>query len=161
MARILIVDDHIILRRGLRGVIESRPGWKCCGEADSGEQSIDRAGELLPDAVVMDVSMPGMGGIKATHALHSKFPHVKIVLLTLHKSTELLRAGLSAGAKGYVLKSDGEEQLIAAIEAAIRDEFYVTTEIAPETVLKIMHEVFPASDSPVMRRSAKGAVSQG
>jgi DNA-binding NarL/FixJ family response regulator len=163
MPTVLIVDDHAILRRGLRGILATYPGWQCCGEADSGEAAIEGVSDCEPDIVIMDVSMPGIGGIKATKILREKVPHTKVVLLTLHKSTELLRAALSAGASGYVLKSDGEEQLVAALEAVMRDEVYVTKDVSPEVVSKIMREVLPRNGSQETSTSAgaKAATSHG
>jgi DNA-binding NarL/FixJ family response regulator len=156
MPRVLIVDDHVILRRGLRGILDTHPGWECCGEADCGEAAIDGALSFSPDVVIMDVSMPGIGGIKATKILRGKIPHAKVVLLTLHQSTELLRAGLLAGATGYVLKTDGEEHLIAALEAVMRSEIYVTPAVNSEVASKIVREILsPASQETLI--SAKTA----
>lgn len=156
MPRVLIVDDHATLRRGLRALLETHPGWECCGEADSGEEGVRAAAEFKPDVTIMDVSMPGMGGVKATKIIHESFPSIRIVLLTLHKSTELLRAGLSAGAVGYVLKSDGEDELIGALEAANRGDIYVTSAISPSVVAKIVEDIrrsagFPTDVSPDAR----------
>jgi DNA-binding NarL/FixJ family response regulator len=131
MPKVLIVDDSAILRRALRGILDLHPGWECCGEADTGEAAIVAAAELKPDAVVMDVSMPGMGGVKATEAIHSSYPSVKIVILSWYKSGELLHAVLSAGATGYILKSDAERQLIAALNAVVNNQTYTTDAIAP------------------------------
>jgi len=141
MPRVLIVDDHATLRRGLRGLLGTHPGWECCAEADSGEEAIRAAAEFKPDVIFMDVSMPGMGGLKATKIIHETFPAIRILLLTLHKSTELLRAGLSAGAIAYVLKSDGEDELIEALETAGRGEIYVTRAISPSVVADILREI--------------------
>lgn len=161
MPRVLIVDDHVILRRGLRGILQSHPGWDCCGEAESGEAAIAAASDVRPDVVIMDVSMPGIGGIRATEILHEKFPLLKIVLLTLHKSTELIRAGFSAGATGYVLKSDEEDQLIAALEAVSRDTVYVTTSLSPETISRVLREILPSAvASGEIPIAAKAAVSK-
>jgi CheY-like chemotaxis protein len=102
-------------RRGLRALLETHPGRECCAEADSGEEAIRAAAEFKPDVIIMDVSMPGMGGVKATQIINETSPASRILLLTLHKSTELLRAGVSAGAIGYVLKSDDENELIGAL----------------------------------------------
>jgi DNA-binding NarL/FixJ family response regulator len=135
--RVLVVDDHAILRRGLRGLLELSPGWECCGEADSGEASILAAPKLAPDVMIMDVSMPGMGGIAATRAIHAAVPQVKIVLHTLYKSAELVRIGLAAGATGYVVKTDPEEQMLAALEAVLRGEVYVTPSFGPEVIAMI------------------------
>lgn len=141
MPRVLIVDDHATLRRGLRVLLETHPGWKCCAEADSGEEAIRAVAEFKPDVVIMDVSMPGMGGIKATRAIHETFPAIRILLLTLHKSTELLRAAFSAGADAYVLKSDAEDDLINALETAARGEIYVTHAISPTVTADILGEI--------------------
>lgn len=141
MPRVLIVDDHATLRRGLRALLETHPGWVCCAEADSGEEAIRAAAEFNPDIIIMDVSMPGMGGVKATKIIHESFPAIRILLLTLHKSTELLRAGLAAGAIGYVLKSDAEDELTGALEAANRGEIYVTRAINPSLVANIVRDL--------------------
>lgn len=141
MPKILIVDDHATLRRGLRGLLETHSGWECCGEADSGEEAIRAVAEFKPDVIIMDVSMPGMGGVKATKIIHEAFPAVQIVLLTLHKSTELLRAGLSAGATAYVLKSDAEDELVEALETASHGEVYITRAISPTVAADILREI--------------------
>ena len=145
MRKVLLVDDHATLRRGLRALLETHPGWESCAEVDSGEEAIYAAAELKPDVIIMDVSMPGMGGVKATKTIHESFPTIGIVLLTLHKSTELLRAGLSAGAIGYVLKSDGEDELIGGLEAVNRGEIYVTRTINPSVAAKIVEEIKPST----------------
>ena len=141
MPRVLIVDDHATLRRGLRALLETHAGWQCCAEADSGEEAIRAATDFKPDVIIMDVSMPGMGGVKATKIIHESFPAIRILLLTLHKSTELLRAGLAAGAIGYVLKSDGEDELIGALERVNRGETYVTRAISSLVVTNIVEDI--------------------
>lgn len=141
MPKVLIVDDHATLRRGLRALLETHPGWECCAEGDSGEEAIRLAVEFKPDAIIMDVSMPGMGGLRATKIIHEASPTIRTLLLTLHKSTELLRAGLSAGAVAYVLKSDGEDELIDALETVIRGDIYVTHAISPTVAAKIVEEI--------------------
>lgn len=141
MPKVLIVDDHATLRRGLRGLLAAHPGWECCAEADSGEEAVRSAGEFRPDVIIMDVSMPGMGGLGATKIIHETFPAIRILLLTLHKSTELLRAGFSAGATAYVLKSDGEDELIGALETVNRGEIYVTRAISPSVVASIVEDM--------------------
>jgi DNA-binding NarL/FixJ family response regulator len=122
-------------------LLETHPGWECCGEADSGEEAIRRVVEFKPDLIIMDVSMPGMGGVQATNIIHEKFPAIGILLLTLHKSTELLRAAFSAGASAYVLKSDAEVELINALETASRGEIYVTHAIPPTVAANILREL--------------------
>lgn len=141
MPNVLIVDDHATLRRGLRALLETHPEWECCAEAASGEEAIRAAAEFKPDVIIMDVSMPGMGGVKATQIISETSPAIRILLLTLHKSTELLRAGFSAGAIGYVLKSDGEDELIGALETVNRGEIYVTRAISPSVVANIVEDI--------------------
>jgi DNA-binding NarL/FixJ family response regulator len=141
LPKVLIVDDHATLRRGLRALLETHPGWECCAEAESGEEAIRAAAEFKPDVIFMDVSMPGMGGVEATKIIHKAFPAIRILLLTLHKSNELLRAGFSAGATAYVLKSDGEDELIGALETVHRGEIYVTSAISPSVVANIVEDV--------------------
>jgi DNA-binding NarL/FixJ family response regulator len=147
MRRVFIVDDHAILRRGLHAILETYPEWEYCGEAESGEAAIEGVSNSNPDVVIMDVSMPGIGGINATKILHQKFPQLKIILFTLHNSTELLRAGLASGATGYVLKSDGEDPLVAALEAVTQDRTYVTPTISREVALKVIQELSQSTDS--------------
>jgi DNA-binding NarL/FixJ family response regulator len=146
----LVVDDHAILRRGLRGLLELSPGWEWCGEADSGESSLPIALELKPDVMIMDVSMPGMGGIAATRGIRAALPKVKVVLHTLHKSAELVRIGLSAGATGYVVKTDPEEEMLATLEAVMRGEVYVTPSFGPEVIAAIANQ-------PSAKKRAPGA----
>ena len=146
MPKVLIVDDHATLRRGLRALLGTHPGWECCAEADSGEEAIRVAAEFKPDVIIMDVSMPGIGGLRATKVIHEASPTIRILLLTLHKSTELLRAGLLAGAVAYVLKSDGEDELIDALETVIRGGTYVTRAISPSAVTKILEEIRQSSE---------------
>jgi DNA-binding NarL/FixJ family response regulator len=126
MPKVLIVDDSAIMRRVLREILQLCPEWECCGEAESGEAAIDAVDELNPDVVIMDVSMPGMGGVKATEAIHSSHLSVKIVILSLYKSSELMRAVFSAGATGYVLKSEAEQKLVEALNAVINNQTYTT-----------------------------------
>ena len=160
MPRVLIVDDHATLRRGLRALLETHPGWECCAEADSGEEAIHAAAEFKPDVIIMDVSMPGMGGVKATKIIHESLPAIRVVLLTLHKSTALLRAGLSSGAIGYVLKSDGEDELIGALEAANRGEIYVTRAISPSVAANIVEDMKRSTGVADARPEARFAKAQ-
>jgi DNA-binding NarL/FixJ family response regulator len=122
-------------------LLEMHPGWERCAEADSGEEAIRVAEECKPDAIIMDVSMPGIGGLRATKIICEASPTARVVLLTFHKSTELVRAGLSAGALGYVLKSDSEPELIEALETVTRGGTYITRSISSSAVAKIVDEI--------------------
>jgi len=126
MPTALIVDDSSVVRRALRRILEGDPDWQWCGEADSGEAALLVIEEMHPAAVVLDVSMPGMGGIQAAEAIRAKFPETKIVVLSLLRSSELIRAVFAAGASGYILKSHADEELLEALNAVIAGGTYVS-----------------------------------
>jgi len=115
--RILLADDHELVRRGLRALLESQPGWEVCGEASDGRTAVAMSRKLLPDIVVMDVSMPEMNGFEATRQILAKQPKVAVLALSMHESQQMVNELVDAGARGYVLKSDAGSDLVAAVEA--------------------------------------------
>jgi DNA-binding NarL/FixJ family response regulator len=126
MPRILIVDDHAVIRRGVQGILSTYPEWDLCGEADNGQDAIRLAGELRPEVVIMDVSMPGLNGLEATRIMQDVLPETKVLLLTLHSSSEFVRSAFRAGARGYVLKSDAENELVRALNVVLGEGTYVS-----------------------------------
>jgi DNA-binding NarL/FixJ family response regulator len=140
MPRVLIVDDHAFIRRGVKAILQSFPEWVLVGEADNGLDAIKLAAQLNPDVIVMDVSMPQMNGIEATREISKSYPSIKIILLTLHDSAELLRNGFRAGAKGYILKSDAEQELIKALRVVSGDGSYISPSIDDSVAQKIVDE---------------------
>lgn len=132
--RILIADDHELVRRGLRAVLEDRPGWNVCGEAANGRQAIELARELKPDVIVMDVSMPELNGLEATRRIRKALPESEVLILTMHESEQLVREVLVAGARGYILKADTSRLLVAAIESLLQHKPFFTG-TASEVVL--------------------------
>ena len=134
MPRVLIVDDHAVIRRGVQGILSTYPEWDLCGEADNGQDAIRLAGELVPEVVIMDVSMPGMNGLEATRIIHDVLPETKVLLLTLHSSSEFVRSAFRAGARGYVLKSDAENELVRALNVVIGEGTYVSPAIDARAV---------------------------
>ena len=116
--RVLLADDHVTMRHGLRMLIEAQAGMTVVGEASDGEAAIQRAAELLPDVVVMDISMPGVNGLVATRRLKALHPGVAIVTLTRHADDAYLQELLRAGVSGYVLKQSAPTELVQAIRAA-------------------------------------------
>jgi LuxR family transcriptional regulator, maltose regulon positive regulatory protein len=134
MPRVLIVDDHAVIRRGVQGILSTYPEWDLCGEADNGQDAIRLAGELAPEVVIMDVSMPGMNGLEATRIIHDLLPETKVLLLTLHSSSEFVRSAFRAGARGYVLKSDAENELVRALNVVIGEGTYVSPAIDARAV---------------------------
>lgn len=115
--RAIVADDHEVVRRGVRALVESHPGWTVCGEAANGREAVRLAQELHPDLVVLDVTMPEMNGLEATRAIRSSVPGTEVILLTVHDSDQLLDQAISAGARGYVLKDDAARHLMDAIDA--------------------------------------------
>jgi DNA-binding NarL/FixJ family response regulator len=134
MPRVLIVDDHAVIRRGVQGILSTYPEWDLCGEADNGQDAIRLAGELAPEVVIMDVSMPGMNGLEATRIIHDVLPETKVLLLTLHSSSEFVRSAFRAGARGYVLKSDAENELVRALNVVIGEGTYISPAIDARAV---------------------------
>jgi DNA-binding NarL/FixJ family response regulator len=127
--RILIVDDHAVVRRGVRALLESHKGWEVCGEATNGRDAVEEARRLKPDIVVMDLSLPGLNGLDATRQILHESPGTEVVVLTMHHSEELARDVLQAGARGYVLKRDADEDLIAAIESLRQHKPFLTAAV--------------------------------
>jgi len=114
--RILIVDDHAVVRRGVRSLLESEEGFEITGEATTGREAVAMARRMQPDVVVMDLSLPELNGLDATRQILKDSPRSEILVLTMHHSEELARDVLQAGARGYVLKSDADQSLIAAVK---------------------------------------------
>jgi DNA-binding NarL/FixJ family response regulator len=132
--RIVIVDDHAVVRRGVRALLESQPGWEVAGEAVTGREAVDLAKRLNPDIVVMDLSLPELNGLDAARQILKDSPRTEVLVLTMHHSEELVRNVLQAGARGYVLKSDADQSLIAAVES-LRDHKPFLTPTVTEFVL--------------------------
>ena len=141
MARVLIVDDHAAIRRGVQAILHPFPEWEFCGEADNGNDAIRMADALKPDVIIMDVSMPGLNGIDATRAIRKAQPEVKIVLLTLHDSADLVRSAFRAGAMGYLLKTDAEQELVKALKAITAQGAYFSQKIDGEVVKGVVKEM--------------------
>ena len=115
--RILIADDHNLLRRGLKALIESRAGWQVCGEAHTGREAAAKAEQMKPDVAILDISMPGMNGVEAARRIRKSSPNTEILILSVHYSDQLIRDILEAGARGYVMKSDSDPDLLVAVQA--------------------------------------------
>jgi len=126
-ANILIADDHAVVRKGLRALIEGRPEWKICGEACNGRQAIRMAREINPDLIILDISMPDLNGLEATVEIAKCCPNTRILMLTMHYSEEFVERSLKAGARGYLLKSDAEQDLLEAVESLLQDKTFLTS----------------------------------
>src|ERR1700683_588055 len=127
--RILIADDHEVVRRGLCTLLQSHEGWEICGEAVDGRVAVSKAKELKPDVVIVDIGMPGLNGLAATRQLVQQDPHCKVIVLTITDSDQVIREALDAGARGFVLKSDAARDLVAAVEALQRNRMFFTPRV--------------------------------
>jgi DNA-binding NarL/FixJ family response regulator len=117
MIRIIVVDDHPIVRQGLKALLEGHLDWQVVGEAADGVEAIDKARKLNPDVMVLDVTMPNMNGLEACRVLRKQCPQLEILFVTQHDSPHMLREALAAGARGYVVKSNAARDLLEAVEA--------------------------------------------
>jgi two-component system, NarL family, nitrate/nitrite response regulator NarL len=141
MNRVLVVDDHTVIRRGIQSILRAWPEWEISGEAANGEEAIRLTRDLKPDIVLMDISMPVMGGLEATRAICKMYPETKVLLLTLHDSLEWVQSALQAGARGYLLKSDTEGELIRALNVVAGNGIYASPSLDADRVKKIIVEM--------------------
>jgi DNA-binding NarL/FixJ family response regulator len=128
MARILIADDHAMMRKGLRTAIEPHAGWEVCGEATTGLEAFEQTKLLKPDLVILDVSMPVLNGLEVAHRISKSMPEVKILLFTMHNSPQFAKDVGKSGAHGYVCKASGEELLTQAMETVLEGESFFDTD---------------------------------
>jgi DNA-binding NarL/FixJ family response regulator len=130
MVNILLADDHDVVRRGLRDMLNAREGWKVCGEASNGRDAVKMALRLKPEVVVMDLSMPELNGLEATRQIRHELPRTEVLIFTMHETEQLIREVLAAGARGYVLKSDAGRHLVTAVEALSHHKPFFTARVS-------------------------------
>ena len=133
--RIVLADDHVIFRQGMKHLIATDPGFKIVAEAGTGSELIEILDELQVDLAVLDISMPGACGIDTLQSIRKEFPQVKVLILTMHKQREFLFHAISAGADGYLLKEDSDEEFFSAIEAIRNGGIYITKHLRREVPL--------------------------
>jgi DNA-binding NarL/FixJ family response regulator len=127
--RILVADDHEVVRRGLCALLQGHEGWEICGEATDGREAVDKAKQLKPDVVVLDIGMPNLNGLAATRQLVEQDSRCKVIVLTITDSDQAIREALDAGARGFVLKSDAARDLVTAVEAMQRNRMFFTPRV--------------------------------
>src|SRR3981189_1727907 len=142
--KILLADDHPLMRQGIRSVLESQPGWTVCGDAGNGREAVAMAKRLSPDVAVIDITMPELNGLEAPPQILREMPSVEVLILTMHDSDALIAGALEAGARGCILKSDSARLLIAAVEAVAQHKPFLAGKVA----------------EAVMGRSLKGEVDE-
>jgi len=128
--QILIADDHELVRKGLRTVLENQPGWKVCGEAINGRHAFELARQLAPDVIILDVAMPELNGLEATRQIRKAIPKAEVLILTMHESEKLVSEVLAAGAHGYLLKADTSRLLVAAVESLAQHQPFFTRKVS-------------------------------
>jgi two-component system response regulator NreC len=136
--KILVADDHKIVRDGLRTLIEKENGMEVIAEAEDGRSAVKQAKKLLPDIVIMDITMPDLNGIDATRAIFEEAPGVKIIALSMHSDRRFVSGMLEAGASGYLLKDSAFEELATAIRAVVANQIYLSPKIADIVVRRFV-----------------------
>ena len=137
--RILVADDHEVVRHGVRSLLEAHPGWEVIAEASDGRDAVEKASQMHPDVVILDIGMPNLNGLEATRQILRGHPGARVLILTMHESEQVVREVLEAGARGFLLKSDAGRDLVAAVEALQRNKTFFTSKVAEmvlETFLK-------------------------
>jgi len=146
--RILIVDDHAVVRSGLRRILEAEPDFELVGEAASGEEGVGEALRLLPDILVLDMAMPGMNGMEAARLIREAAPEIRIVILTMHDDEAYLKEFLEIGAAGYVLKQAADTELVQAIRAVQRGEPFIYPAMTRQLIDILLKQSRPAPPAP-------------
>jgi len=128
--RVLIADDHELVRRGARAVLHSQPGLRVVGEAANGRDAVEKAIKLKPDVAVLDISMPDLDGVEVTRRIAEEVPITKVLVLTMHESDQMVKHALEAGARGYILKSDLTKCLAKAVKAVNQGKRFLTPKVS-------------------------------
>lgn len=150
--RVLIVDDHLVVREGLRLILETSEGIELVGDAADGASAVRLVSEVQPDVVLMDLRMPGMDGIEALERIRAEWPHIAVVILTTYNEDDLMMRGLRAGASGYLLKDTNRETLFNAIRTAARGE----TLLQPEMMARLLSHTVRNESQPLSTNSRGG-----
>ena len=153
--RIILADDHVMMRQGVKSMIDAVPGLAVIGEAGDGLKLLKMLKRTLPDMVILDISMPGLRGLEAAREIHSLYPGVHALMLSMHKSEEFLSMALAAGAKGYLLKEDSGDELLQAIDRIRKGETYLSKKLAsafPSAIISICKGTHKAGPDPLTPR---------
>ena len=153
--RILVADDHDIVRRGLKQLLTAQPGWSVVAEAKNGREAVALAEQHKPDIVVMDISMPELNGLEAARRIRKTLPKTQMVILTLHFSDQLVHDIVDAGARAYIMKSDADRDLVAAVEAVARGRSFFT----PGATEMVLTEFRKRDEKPEIPRTFRGRLT--
>lgn len=160
--RIMLADDHAVVRSGLRRLLEQRHGMEVVAEAESGEQAYQLFSEHLPDVAVLDLSMPGMGGIEALRRIRARYPAARLLVFTMHENVAFASQVLKAGARGYVAKTGSPEELVTAVQEVAQGKIYISSGIAQKIAMHSLGGEDPfnqlsAREFEIFRLAAEGA----
>ncbi|MDD5064257.1 MAG: response regulator transcription factor [Phycisphaerae bacterium] len=147
--KILLVDDHAIVRQGLHSLLEKEPDIKVVGGAEDGRKALELTRELLPDVVVMDITMPNLNGVEAARLITQEFPKVKVIALSMHSDKTFVVSMLKAGASGYVLKECLSDELVEAIRAVAGDGWYISRRITGVVMGDYVNRLLETTKSPL------------
>lgn len=150
--RVLIVDDHAVVRHGVRALLESQPGIEVCSEASDGRAAIEHVQKLKPDLVVLDLTLPEMSGLDAARAIRETSPETEVLILTVHLSEGAAREAIRSGARGYVLKSDADRELILAVNRVRHHQPYFTDQLTEAMAESFIQEGYPGSAPSLTER---------
>jgi DNA-binding NarL/FixJ family response regulator len=148
-ARVLLVDDHVVVRQGLKALFADEPDIEVVGEADNGREAIDCLTEVKPNVVLMDISMPGLNGIEATRQIQQRYPHINVVVLSMHANEEYVFQVLQAGAAGYVLKQSDSLEVLTAIRAAVAGGSFLSPPISRTVIEDYLRRAEARHHDPV------------
>jgi two-component system NarL family response regulator len=158
--RVLLVDDHAIVRTGLRTMINNEPGLRVVGEASNGEEGITAYEQHRPDMVLMDLRMPGMGGVECTRAIRQRDPQAMVVVLTTYDGDEHIYQALRAGARAYLLKESSAEQFFEVLRSVHRGEYHLEPRIAERLARRLPGADLSAREVEVLRLVARGDINK-
>jgi DNA-binding NarL/FixJ family response regulator len=159
MLSILIADDYAIFRRGLRAVLEAQPGWKVVGEAASGRDAVNQATQIQPDVTILDINMPELNGLDAARLIVKAAPHTRVLALASYHTQEMIARALQAGVRGYLLKSDTEGDVVAAVKALTEGRTFFTSAASGVLLEHLRQENVPAltvRESEIVQLLAEG-----
>jgi two-component system NarL family response regulator len=154
--RVLIVDDHLVVRMGLRSMIESEPDMKVAGEASDGAEALEKYKQLTVELVLMDLRMPRLGGVEATAAIRAHDPHAHILVLTTYDGDENIYRALQAGAMGYLLKEMPKDEFVTAVHKVARGEYYIPQQVAARLAQRLPAEDLSKREMDVLRLIVEG-----
>ena len=147
--KILLVDDHTFVRQGLHSLLEKEPDIEVVGEAEDGRKALELVSKLMPDVVVMDITMPNLNGVDATRQITSQFPKVKVIALSIHSSRRFVADMLKAGASGYILKECLSDELVEAIRTVAGDGWYISRRITSVVMGDYVNRLLETTESPL------------